>query len=108
MENASRRVADDPTLSYTVFVAALEALAPDDIAPPFPWSDLDGRKRKLIDTAVTGLGDEDVERIRSAVIEAEGAGAKTSFRGIRPGQHNAGLSDDRLTAQFDSAGLGIG
>jgi hypothetical protein len=77
--NASRRVADDPTLSYTMFVAALEALAPDDIAPPFPWSDLDGRKRKLIDTAVTGLGDEDVERIPSAVIEAERAGAKRRF-----------------------------
>ncbi len=77
--NATRRVADDPTLSYTMLVAAMEALAPDDAAPPFPWSDLDGRKRKLIDDAVAGLKDTDIERIRSAVIEAERAGAKRRF-----------------------------
>lgn len=77
--DATRRVADDPTLSYTMFVAALEALAPDDAAPPFPWSDLDGRKRKLIDEAVNGLDDTDIQRIRAAVIEAERAGAKRRF-----------------------------
>lgn len=77
--NATRRVADDPTLSYTMFVAALEALAPEDAAPPFPWSDMDGRKRRLIDEAVAGLADADIKRIRAAVIEAERAGAKRRF-----------------------------
>jgi hypothetical protein len=77
--NACRRVADDPTLSYTMLVAALEALAPPDSAPPFPWSNLDGRKRKLIDAALVGLDDARAEGVRLAVIEAERAGAKRRF-----------------------------
>jgi len=77
--NACRRAADDPSLASTMAVAALESLSGGVEPPPVTWDRLDPRKRKLIDPSLEGL-DEDVrERIRTAILEAERAGATHRF-----------------------------
>lgn len=77
--SASERVLDDPTLAYTMYVAALESLSSDVAAPPVTWEALDSRKRRLIDASLEGLAEQNAERVRSAVLEAERAGATRRF-----------------------------
>jgi len=79
MVRAQQRAADDPTLAYVDLVAALESLSDSAPAPPFPWERMDSRKRDLIDAALEGVDDEHAEAVRSAVIEAERAGAARRF-----------------------------
>jgi hypothetical protein len=77
--NASTRVADDPTLAYTMYVAALESLS-SGVDPSEPsWTMLDNRKRRIIDAALAGVELLHAERIRSAILEAEQAGAARRF-----------------------------
>ncbi|WP_311215118.1 MULTISPECIES: hypothetical protein [unclassified Arthrobacter] len=76
---ASTRVVDDPSLAYTMFVAALESLSSSAEAPQQTWDAFDGRKRRLIDTALTGLDDAAAGRIRDAVLLADKAGATRRF-----------------------------
>lgn len=78
--DACRRVAVDPTLSYTMFVAALEALSTGTSVGAVAWDALDGRKRKLLDAALDGVDEGIVQRVRSAVLEAERAGLKRRFK----------------------------
>ena len=75
---ATQRAIDDPTLAYVDLVAALESLAGSADEPP-AWDRLDGRKRKLIDGALEGADAVVVERVRTAVLEAEQAGARWRF-----------------------------
>lgn len=77
--SASTRVADDPTLAYTMFVAALESLSTGVEPPEASWTTLDGRKRRIIDTALAGVELLHAERIRAAILEAEQAGATRRF-----------------------------
>ena len=86
---AIRRVADaivltasDVTLSYTLFVAALESLSKDGISPTVPWQDYDKAKRSLVDSATDGLPDERVERIRSAVLRIDMLSIRRRFQGF--------------------------
>jgi hypothetical protein len=77
---AWQKVADDPTIAYTDIVAALESLSAMDQAIPVPtWQNVDGRKRKLIDTALEGSDESTAGKVRQAVIEAEYAGARMRF-----------------------------
>jgi hypothetical protein len=73
--DASLLVADEPGLSYTLYVAALESLAqlviPADTV--HDWERYDGKKRKLFDTA---FADADLDQgqadvVRAAVMEAD-------------------------------------
>ncbi len=75
---ATQRAVDDPTLAYVDLVAALESLAASADELP-SWERLDGRKRKLIDEALEGAGEDVAERVRNAVLEAEQAGARWRF-----------------------------
>lgn len=75
---ATQRAVDDPTLAYVDLVAALESLAVSPDEPP-SWERLDGRKRKLIDKALEGADEDVAARVRSAVLEAEQAGARWRF-----------------------------
>ncbi|WP_230118308.1 hypothetical protein [Arthrobacter sp. Bi83] len=76
---ASTRVADDPSLAYTMFVAALESLSSVTDAPRQTWDAFDVRKRRLIDASLTGLDYDMAGKIRAAVLEAEKAGATRRF-----------------------------
>lgn len=78
--SAARTARDDPTLAYTLYVAALESLAQTTDAPPVPWDRLDGRKRRLLDAALADLPEEHAERIRQAVLDAERAGLASRFQ----------------------------
>lgn len=52
---ACGRAADDPTLAYTMLVAALESLSGDTTAGPADWQAFDRDKRGLIDGALQGV-----------------------------------------------------
>lgn len=77
---ATRRAVDDPTIAYADLVAALESLSSGVDAPAPSWEQLDGRKRKLIDKALQGAGDEIAEAVRDAVLEGDRVGAGNRFQ----------------------------
>ncbi|SCL43410.1 hypothetical protein GA0070615_6444 [Micromonospora aurantiaca] len=76
---ASERVAEDPTLAYTDYVAALESLSADLEAPAPTWNRLDSRKRRLLDPALDALAADEAERVRTAILESERAGIKNRY-----------------------------
>lgn len=86
---AIRRVADavtlassDVSLSYTLFVAALESLSKDEPSPVVSWENYDGRKRKVIDAACEGLPEERAEKIRAAVLQVDMLSLRRKFQGF--------------------------
>lgn len=76
---ASERVAEDPTLAYTDYVAALESLSADIEAPAPTWNRLDSRKRRLLDPALDALTADEAECVRTAILESERAGIKNRY-----------------------------
>lgn len=77
--DACNRAAEDPTLSYTMFVAALESLSEGVQAAAPHWDSLDKDKRDLIDAALAGIDAATTDRVRTAVLEAERLGAGRRF-----------------------------
>ena len=65
------RVADNPTLAYTLLVAAAESLVQDFDAFEADWSDYNPQKRRPIDKALGGATESVAERVRSALLEIE-------------------------------------
>lgn len=102
---AIRRVADaitlagtDVTLSYTLFVAALESLAQDASAPQSTWQNYDFAKRKIIDAACIDLAADQTEKVRNAVLEIDMLGLRRKFQGfvldhISPEFYRGGATD---------------
>lgn len=78
--DATLLIADDVTLAYTLYVAALESLAADTDAPPADWHSYDGRKRGLIDPALADLDPAQAERVRTAVLQADALGLARRFQ----------------------------
>lgn len=76
---ATRHAVDDPTGAYTDLVAALESLANDDLTNPVTWDRYDGRKRKLYDAALVDLQEDQAEKMRAVVLEADRAGLTRRF-----------------------------
>jgi hypothetical protein len=76
---AGVRVAEDPTLAYTDYVAALERLSSDFAPPSLTWDRLDSRKRSILSPALLPLNPADQERLQAAVLEAERAGIKHRY-----------------------------
>ncbi len=77
--HATQHAVDDPTLAYVDLVAALESLSEGASVPEPTWDQMDGRKRKLIDTALEGADAGLSERLREAVMEGDRLGAKSRF-----------------------------
>lgn len=92
--HAARTARDDPTLAYTLYVAALESLAQTTEAPPVPWDRLEDRKRRLVDAALEGVRDEQADRVRAAVLEAERVGLSSRFRAFVLGHVTGGFYRD--------------
>lgn len=78
--DATLLIADDVTLAYTLFVAALESLASGVTAARTTWDNFDGRKRSLIDEAIGDLTEEQAQRVRAAVLEADALGLGRKFQ----------------------------
>lgn len=81
--DASLVVADEPGLSYTLYVAALESLAPLVIPAEttHDWDRYDGTKRKLFEKAFSdsGLDQGQAETIRAAVMEVDQLSLRRRF-----------------------------
>ena len=78
--DATVLIADDASLAYTLYVAALESLAQDAPTHSSTWESFDAHKRKLIDTACKGLTDEQTTRVRTAVLEIEQLSLRRKFQ----------------------------
>jgi hypothetical protein len=76
---ASERAAEDPTLAYTDYVAALESLSAGIEMPDITWDRLDFQKRKILDTALDMLNTSDAEILRAAILKAERTGIKHRY-----------------------------
>jgi hypothetical protein len=76
---ACRRAVEDPTIAYTDLVAALESLSEGESLRALNWVQVDGRKRKLIDAALTGADPGLTERVRKAIMQADRLGLKNGF-----------------------------
>lgn len=77
--DATRRALDDPTGAYTDLVAALESLSDEELSTPITWDRYDGSKRKILDAALAGMDPNAADEVRSAILEADRAGAKRRF-----------------------------
>src|SRR5450759_269685 len=80
--DATLLIDDDVSLAYTPFVAALESLAGGGTtATPTTWDRFDGRRRALIDAAVEDLSEEQAQRVRTAVLQADALGLSRGLAG---------------------------
>lgn len=78
--DATLLIADDVTLAYTLYVAALESLAVDTVAPPAGWQSYDGRKRALLDPVLAVLDGPQAEQVRAVVLQADALGLARRFQ----------------------------
>lgn len=78
--DATLLIADDVTLAYTLYVAALESLAVDTVAPPAGWQSYDGRKRALLDPVLAALDGPQAEQVRAVVLQADALGLARRFQ----------------------------
>ena len=78
--DATVLIADDVSLAYTLYVAALESLAQGAPGAPSTWESFDAHKRQLIDTACEGLTNEQIARVRTAVLEIEQLSLRRKFQ----------------------------
>lgn len=71
--DATFLVGEDPTLAYTLLVAALESLAQHATSPEGmrSWDTYDPTKRKIIDAALAKVPPEQGHTIRDAVLEVD-------------------------------------
>lgn len=77
---AMHRLADDLDLAYTLLVASIESLAQEfDKFTPL-WEDYADQKRKPIDEALNGVGDDVCNRVRQAILNTEHIALKRRFK----------------------------
>lgn len=77
---ASERAAEDPTLAYTDYVAALESLSVDTEVPDAGWDRYPHEKKKILDPVLAKLTGEQAEQMRSVILEAEKAGVAARYK----------------------------
>lgn len=87
---AIHRIADDVELSYTLMIAAIEALAQDFDGHQATWSDLDESKRGPIDEALEPADPQVAGAVRAAVLEAEHVALTRRFRSFSISHLSAG------------------
>ncbi len=76
---AMHRLADDLDLTYVLLVASIESLVQGYDAFTTGWHDLSAQKRKPIDDALEGLGEDVVTRVHQAVLKSEHVALKRRF-----------------------------
>ncbi|NNU62755.1 hypothetical protein [Ochrobactrum soli] len=77
---AAHRLSDNPDLSYTLFVAALESLAQKQEPGSAKWDDYDATKRTRIENALDGAPDPVADAVRKAILENEHTALRRRFR----------------------------
>ncbi|PHN42206.1 hypothetical protein [Pseudomonas sp. ICMP 564] len=66
---AAHRVSDDLNLAYTLLVMCVESLAQKFDGHEPKWADIPDQKRAGVDEALIGVGEEDSQKVRDAVLE---------------------------------------
>ena len=74
-----RRLADDPELTYTLLVASVESLMQGFRGGCLEWEDYPQEKRRRIDTALEGAGDQTKGQVRQALLEIEHVAARRRY-----------------------------
>lgn len=78
--DATYLVNDDPTMAYTLFVAALESLSQlVAVTKEHHWTQYPSEKAKIIDESLDGLGEADANRIRQAVLAVDQLSLQRQF-----------------------------
>ncbi|NJC13060.1 hypothetical protein F4558_002886 [Micromonospora profundi] len=77
---ASERVAEDPTLAYTDYVAALESLSAGTPVPDTGWDRYPHEKKRILDPVLAELSEEQADQVRSAILAADKAGIAARYR----------------------------
>ncbi|WP_067504313.1 hypothetical protein [Actinoplanes sp. TFC3] len=77
---ASERIAEDPTLAYTDYVAALESLSADTVVPDSGWDRYPHEKKKILDPVLAKLPEEQTTEMRSAILKADKAGIAARYK----------------------------
>ena len=77
---AIHRLSDELELSYTLFVASIEALAQNFDGHIAEWSDYEHGKSRQIDKALEGADDEVKANVRTAILKIEHTAASRRFR----------------------------
>lgn len=93
------RVPDDLALAYTLIVSAVESLAQDFDAFEPTWDDVDERKRKAVDNALTEATIDTSDAVRSAILSTEHVSLARRYRAFVLAH-----IDDRYFRQTDIAG----
>lgn len=80
--DATLFISEDPSLSYTLFVSALESLAQQATSAEEyrSWETYDHKKRAIIEPTLKGLERESAARIREAILEADQLSLGRRFR----------------------------
>lgn len=65
------RLLDDLGVAYTLMVSAIELLAQEFDGYESGWNDVDERKRKLVDAALSRASAQTGKRVREAIVSAE-------------------------------------
>ncbi|MBD58512.1 MAG: hypothetical protein CL808_00080 [Citromicrobium sp.] len=77
--SATLMVDEDPTLAYTLMVAALESLGQAAEPHSATWEEYDHTKRARIDAALKGIDDKSRGAVRDAVLANEHIGLQRRF-----------------------------
>ncbi|MNJ44728.1 hypothetical protein D3C77_397930 [compost metagenome] len=77
---ATHRLSDDLELSYTLFVASIEALAQKFDGHIAEWEDYEQGKRSQIDKALNGAEDITKEKVRAAILKIEHTALSRRFK----------------------------
>ncbi|KPD13156.1 hypothetical protein, partial [Phaeobacter sp. 11ANDIMAR09] len=70
----------DPARAYTLMVSAVETLAQEFDDYRSTWIDVDDRKRKAIDDALSDIENDGAEKIRHAILESEHLSLSRRYR----------------------------
>jgi hypothetical protein len=66
---AAHRISDDLNLAYTLLVMCVESLAQKFDGHEPKWADIPDQKRAGVDEALIGVGEEDSQKVRDAVLD---------------------------------------
>jgi len=74
------RMRDDLSLAYTLLVSAVESLAQDFDGHRTAWQDVDERKRKPLDLALSRASKSTGDKVREAILTVEHASLARRYR----------------------------
>lgn len=107
--DATYLVEDDPTMAYTLYVAALESLAQlGSHIQPHDWQKYPAHKAKIVDAAISDLTDEQADKIRNAVLEIDQLALSRQFAAFTVGHiRDSYYRDEAVGAYFPTRAIDL-